>query len=80
MLAFYIAAMPSRLALTGGAITGKMRRRTITMGAPQQVHSSWGRDLAGLGALGGGLNTSNFNSEIKRLLFGCKNPKLRARL
>ena len=61
---------------------GSMLRRTITMGAPQQVHSSWGRGagaVAGVGGLKGCLNTSNFSSAIRRVLLGCKKPKLRAR-
>ena len=66
---------------------GNILRRTITMGAPQQVHSSWGRGVgvvAGVGGCDGWtpgcLNTSNFKSAIKRLLLGCKKPKLRVRL
>ena len=36
--------------------------------------------VAGVGGQRGCLNTSNFNSAIKRLLLGCKKPKLRERL
>ena len=55
-----------------------MRRLTISIGAPQQVHSNCGRG-AGTGALTGSLNTSNLSSAISRLQFGCRKPKLRAR-
>ena len=59
---------------------GNILRRTTAMGEPQQVHSSWGRAAGGVGGAAGCLNTNNFNSEIKRLLLGCKKPKLRERL
>ena len=41
--ATYVAAISSRLARVGGAFTGKMRRRTMAIAAPQQRQSSWGR-------------------------------------
>ena len=43
-----------------------MRRRTISIGAPQQVHSHCGRGV-GTSALAGCLNSSNSNSEISKL-------------
>ena len=55
-----------------------MRRRTINIGAPQQVHSNCGRGVR-TSALTGSLNTSRRNSAIRRLQFGCRKPKLRAR-
>ncbi len=55
-----------------------MRRRTISVGAPQQVHSHCGRGV-GVGEQAGCLKTSSRSSAIRRLQFGCKNPKLRAR-
>jgi hypothetical protein len=79
ILAVYVAAIPSRLAPVGGAITGNMRRRTIAMTAPQQRQSSLGRSVGGTGADGARalpqvLNTSKRSNAIKRLLLGCKNP------
>ena len=81
--AAYVLRMTSGLGVGGSESDGNILRRTITMGEPQQVHSSWGRGVgmvAGVGAPTGCLNTNNFNNAIKRLLFGCKKPKLRARL
>ena len=75
----YLLKWPSSVASGGSATDGNILRRTISMRAPQQVHSSCGRAIAGVGALGGGLNTNNFNSEIIRLQFGCKKPKFRER-
>ena len=78
----YVPRLTSRPMTGGSAMDGSMLRRTITMGAPQQVHSSWGRGagaVAGVGGLKGCLNTSNFSSAIRRVLLGCKKPKLRAR-
>ena len=80
--AVYVPGLTSGSGMGGSAMDGTILRRTITMGEPQQVHSSWGRGVgvvAGVGGPTGCLNTSNFNSAIKRLLLGCKKPKLRAR-
>jgi hypothetical protein len=77
--AAYVFTIASGLGVGGSAMDGNILRRAITMGAPQQVHSSCGRGVAGAGALGDSLNTSNFGNAIKRLLLGCKKPKLRAR-
>ena len=85
--AAYVLGLTSGTGIGGSAMDGNILRRTITMGAPQQVHSSWGRGVgvvAGVGGCDGWtpgcLNTSNVNSEISRLLLGCKKPKLRERL
>ena len=72
--------LPSDLHVGDAAMDGNILRRTITMGAPQQVHSSWGRGAGGVGGAAGCLNTSNFSSAIMRLQLGCRKPKLRARL
>jgi hypothetical protein len=77
--ATYVLRMTSDSGVGGSATHGNILLRTISTGAPQQVHSSCGRGVEILGALRGSLNTSNFNSEIIRLLLGCKNPKLRER-
>ena len=58
---------------------GKIRRLTMRMGASQPVHSKCGRGVAGLIGLIGCLNTSSRSSAIRRLQFGCRKPKLRAR-
>ena len=55
--------LPTDLQVGGSAMDGNMTdgnilRRTITMGAPQQVHSSWGRGAGGVGGAAGCLNTS----------------------
>ena len=78
--AAYVLRMTSGLGMGDSESDGNILRRTITMGEPQQVHSSWGRALGGVGRHKGCLNTSNFSSAIMRLQFGCKKPKLRARL
>ena len=45
ILAVYVAAVPSRLAPVGGAITGKIRLRTMAMAAPQQRQTNLGRTV-----------------------------------
>ena len=69
--AAYVLRMTSGLGVGGSESDGNILRRTITMGEPQQVHSSWGRGVgmvAGVGAPTGCLNTNNLNNAIKRLL------------
>ena len=78
--AVYVPGLTSGSGMGGSAMDGNILRRTITMGEPQQVHSSRGRVVGGVGRHKGCLNTSNFSNAIMRLQFGCKKPKLRARL
>jgi hypothetical protein len=55
---------------------GKIRRRTMTIAAPQQRHSSCGRGVGvqDVPEVLGCLNTSKRSSAINRLLLGCKKP------
>ncbi len=56
---------------------GLKRVRSTRIGAPQHGHATAGRARACTGA--GAKVSSHCSSRIKRLLFGCRKPKLRAR-
>ena len=71
----HMPGLTSGSGMGGSARDGNILRRRITSAAPQHRHRSWGRGVgvvAGVGAPTGCMNTSNFNSEIQRLLLRCK--------
>jgi hypothetical protein len=79
MLATYVLRFTPRAAVGGSVMDGNILRRTTTISAPQQVHSIGGRGVVGMGGQPGCLNTNSLSSVIKRLLLGCRKPKLRER-